>query len=164
MKKVKNKLKNPKMSLQIEPAEEINFQQPFTQAVKQQLKLSNTGTTPIAFKVKTTAPKQYVVRPNSGKILPGGFMEVVVILQPIKEAIPADVKCKDKFLIQSIEISQELGNESNLDVYNPKVAEKWTELEALKKSDPTSKLISESKIKCVYLAEISNLLINLIYI
>ena len=41
---------------------------PFTQLVKEVLTVSNPSPEPVAFKVKTTAPKQYCVRPNSGRI------------------------------------------------------------------------------------------------
>ncbi|XP_022867323.1 vesicle-associated protein 1-3-like isoform X2 [Olea europaea var. sylvestris] len=55
----------------------------------------------IAFKVKTTSPKRYCVRPNAGVVLPNSVCNVTVIMQAHKEA-PADMQCKDKFLIQSV--------------------------------------------------------------
>jgi hypothetical protein len=47
------------MSVEIEPFE-LSFQRPFTVEVAQTLTIKNPNSTPIAFKVKTTAPKQYV--------------------------------------------------------------------------------------------------------
>jgi len=47
-----------------------------TQLVKRSLQVSNPNNQPVAFKVKTTAPKQYCVRPNSGRIEPGEKVEV----------------------------------------------------------------------------------------
>jgi hypothetical protein len=44
--------------------------------VKRSLQVSNPNSQPVAFKVKTTAPKQYCVRPNSGRIEPGEKVEV----------------------------------------------------------------------------------------
>jgi hypothetical protein len=44
--------------------------------VKRSLQVSNPNNQPVAFKVKTTAPKQYCVRPNSGRIEPGEKVEV----------------------------------------------------------------------------------------
>jgi len=44
---------------------------PFTEVVTADLKLSNPSKKRICFKVKTTAPKQYCVRPNNGLIEPG---------------------------------------------------------------------------------------------
>ena len=49
---------------------------PFTEVSTATLKLSNPTTKPINFKVKTTAPKQYCVRPNAGAVQPGGSVEV----------------------------------------------------------------------------------------
>lgn len=43
----------------------------FTEIVTSELKLSNPTDDQIAFKVKTTAPRRYAVRPNSG-VLHGG--------------------------------------------------------------------------------------------
>ncbi|KMU87213.1 hypothetical protein CIHG_04657 [Coccidioides immitis H538.4] len=48
---------------------------------------------------------RYCVRPNSGRIEPGKHMEVQVLLQAMKEDPPLDVKCKDKFLVQSVAVS-----------------------------------------------------------
>lgn len=91
---------------------------PFTQVVRETLSVKNTISSPIAFKVKTTAPKQYCVRPNSGRVEPGETIEVLgksvshvyllltlVLLQPLKEEPPVDYKCRDKFLVQSVEIT-----------------------------------------------------------
>ena len=41
---------------------------PFTKLVKEILVIRNPNSEPVAFKVKTTIPKQYYVRPNSGRI------------------------------------------------------------------------------------------------
>jgi hypothetical protein len=48
------------MSVDIEPLE-LSFQRPFNVEVSQTLTIKNPNTTPVAFKVKTTAPKQYVI-------------------------------------------------------------------------------------------------------
>ena len=52
--------------------------------------------TVVAFKVKTTAPRQYCVRPNSGNVRAGDQVTVQVQLQPLKEEPPVGFKCKDK--------------------------------------------------------------------
>ncbi|KAJ4396434.1 phosphatidylinositol-binding protein scs2 [Gnomoniopsis smithogilvyi] len=95
------------MSVEIEPFE-LGFRRPFTVEVAQILKLRNTNKQPVAFKVKTTAPKQYCVRPNSGRIEPGHEVEVSVLLQAMKQDPPADAKSRDKFLVQSVLISGDL--------------------------------------------------------
>ncbi|KAJ1326411.1 vesicle-associated membrane protein-associated protein A [Microdochium nivale] len=92
------------MSVEIDP-QELGFQRPFTVEVKEALRIKNPNSHPIAFKVKTTAPKQYCVRPNSGRVEPGKEVEVAVILQAMKHEPPPDTKCRDKFLVQSVEIT-----------------------------------------------------------
>lgn len=49
---------------------------PLTQIVKRSLIIENNNREPVAFKVKTTAPKQYCVRPNQGRVEPGEKVEV----------------------------------------------------------------------------------------
>ncbi|KAK8099183.1 uncharacterized protein PG998_012424 [Apiospora kogelbergensis] len=92
------------MSVEIDP-QELGFHRPFTVEVSETLKIRNPNTTPVAFKVKTTAPKQYCVRPNSGRVEPGKEVEVQVILQAMKTEPPLDTRCRDKFLVQSVPIT-----------------------------------------------------------
>lgn len=54
----------------------------------------------VAFKVKTTSPKKYCVRPNAGIIKPYATCDFTVTMQAQHEA-PPDMHCKDKFLVQS---------------------------------------------------------------
>ncbi|XP_042409271.1 vesicle-associated protein 1-3-like isoform X4 [Zingiber officinale] len=61
--------------------------------------INNSGEC-IAFKVKTTSPKRYCVRPNTGIILPRSACDFTVTMQTLKEA-PSDFQLKDKFLVQS---------------------------------------------------------------
>lgn len=92
------------MSVEIDPLE-LGFRRPFTVEVANILKIRNPNKSPVAFKVKTTAPKQYCVRPNSGRIEPDHEVEVTVLLQAMKQDPPLDTKCRDKFLVQSVNIS-----------------------------------------------------------
>ncbi|XP_038890494.1 vesicle-associated protein 2-2-like [Benincasa hispida] len=64
------------------------------------VQLANNTHHHVAFKVKTTSPKKYCVRPNVGIILPKSTCEFSVIMQAQRVA-PPDMLCKDKFLIQS---------------------------------------------------------------
>lgn len=65
------------------------------------LQLVNNMDFNVAFKVKTTSPKKYCVRPNTGIIPPQSTCDVTVTMQAQKE-IPPDMQCKDKFLVQSV--------------------------------------------------------------
>ncbi|KAK3358885.1 PapD-like protein [Lasiosphaeria hispida] len=123
------------MSVEIDPLE-LGFRRPFTVEVAQQLKIKNPNASPIAFKVKTTAPKQYCVRPNSGRIEPGHEVSVSVLLQAMKTEPPADARCRDKFLVQSAIITgdKEFTN----------VAEIWDSVE--------KSAIIDKKIRVIWLA------------
>ncbi|KAF2223519.1 PapD-like protein [Elsinoe ampelina] len=125
------------MSVELEPAE-LGFKRPFTQEVSQILRLYNPGQLPVAFKVKTTAPKQYCVRPNSGRIDPKSEVEVQVLLQAMKEDPPLDARCRDKFLVQSIAI------DANNEFSN--IQQVWQHIEQTAKSN-----IQEKKIRVSFL-------------
>lgn len=105
--------------------------------VKRSLTVTNSNSQPVAFKVKTTAPKQYCVRPNSGRIEAGERIEVQVLLQPFKEEPPTSAKCRDKFLVQSAVITAD------------KETLPMTEFWAMQERDKEH--ISEHKIRCVFL-------------
>ncbi|KAA8536936.1 hypothetical protein F0562_029414 [Nyssa sinensis] len=76
----------------------------FTFELKKQsscaVRLINKSTHYLAFKVKTTSPKKYCVRPNTGIIEPKSTCDFTVTMQAQRVA-PPDMLCKDKFLIQS---------------------------------------------------------------
>ncbi|KAG9147738.1 hypothetical protein Leryth_014889 [Lithospermum erythrorhizon] len=65
------------------------------------MQLTNKTDQFIAFKVKTTNPKKYCVRPNAGIVLPGSTCNVAVAMQAQKES-PLEMQSKDKFLVQSV--------------------------------------------------------------
>ncbi|CAN6469259.1 unnamed protein product [Victoria cruziana] len=64
------------------------------------IQLFNTSDQYIAYKVKTTSPKKYCVRPNVGVVSPHSPCEIIVTMQA-QRAAPPDMHCKDKFLVQS---------------------------------------------------------------
>ncbi|KAJ1724946.1 phosphatidylinositol-binding protein scs2, partial [Coemansia biformis] len=111
---------------------------PFKALTNATLVLTNKNNGPAAFKVKTTAPKMYCVRPNAGRIEPGDSINIQISLQPMKEEPPADFKCRDKFLIQSIQISPEMESMP--------MTELWAMVEREAKSS-----ISEKKLRVRYL-------------
>lgn len=76
----------------------------------------------MAFKVKTTAPKLYCVRPNASIIGPNESIQISLILQGFTQPLPKDYKCKDKFLIVSLPCP-ELTDPS-------KVSDQWSALES----------------------------------
>ncbi|KAJ9539023.1 hypothetical protein OSB04_031756 [Centaurea solstitialis] len=85
--------------LTIEP-QELQFPFELKKQISCSMQLKNKTDSHVAFKVKTTNPKKYCVRPNTGIVLPHSTCDVVVTMQAQKEA-PPDMQCKDKFLLQS---------------------------------------------------------------
>ncbi|KAI3468936.1 hypothetical protein Pfo_025599 [Paulownia fortunei] len=86
--------------LNVEPLE-MKFPFELKKQISCSLQVSNKTENYVAFKVKTTNPKKYCVRPNTGIVLPRSTCDIVVTMQAQKEA-PADMQCKDKFLLQSV--------------------------------------------------------------
>ncbi|KAI9592591.1 PapD-like protein [Syncephalis fuscata] len=124
---------------------------PFNQMVKEVLLIHNPSTSPVAFKVKTTTPKQYCVRPNAGRIEPGETVDVqgkhittanlsylLLVLQPMREDPPPDFRCKDKFLVQSVAIPA--------DRDRLPISELWQLMERENRSEMT-----ERKLRCAFL-------------
>lgn len=86
------------MDVEIQPME-LKFKfQPNKQLVTI-LAVKNNSDHRVAYKIKTTAPKKYVVRPSSGVVEGKGVGNVQVIMQSQKE-YPNDFQ-KDKFMVQT---------------------------------------------------------------
>lgn len=79
------------------------------------------------------------MRPNSGRIEPLRTVEIQVLLQTMKEDPPLDVRCKDKFLVQSVTIPSDAAEGAN-------VSQIWAGIESTSKSS-----IQEKKIRVVFL-------------
>ncbi|XP_020841209.1 vesicle-associated membrane protein-associated protein A isoform X2 [Phascolarctos cinereus] len=86
--------------LLLDPPTDLKFKGPFTDVVTTNLKLRNPSDRKVCFKVKTTAPRRYCVRPNSGIIDPGLTVTVSVMLQPFD--YDPNEKSKHKFMVQTI--------------------------------------------------------------
>ncbi|KAG7088360.1 hypothetical protein E1B28_012364 [Marasmius oreades] len=127
------------MSVYLNPSSSLGFSRPLTVLVKRTLTITNPHDQPVAFKVKTTAPKLYCVRPNSGRVEPGQSTEVAVMLQPLKEEPPLNAKCKDKFLIQSTLITSEKEEKP--------LAEIWSTSDSTNEADT----VHQQKLKVLYL-------------
>lgn len=121
----------PAQLLIIEPANELKFVGPFCTAVSSYMRLTNPTEHIILFKIKTTAPKKYCVRPNCGILEPKNTIEIAIILQPF--IFDAAEKNKHKFMVQSM-IMPEGGDVS--------VDELWKEV------SPDD--LMDSKLRCVF--------------
>jgi hypothetical protein len=124
-------MSKPEQVLVLEPKTELHFKGPFNDVVTSYLKLSNPSERRVCFKVKTTAPKRYCVRPNNGLIEPFGSTTIAVMLQPIDFDNLND-KNKHKFMVQTLFAPEGDVNQENL----------WKEV--------NSDMIMDSKLKCVF--------------
>jgi hypothetical protein len=122
--------------------QDIAFTLPFTQVEQVFINLQNPNTGPVNFKVMTTAPTQYCVRPNFGRIEAGGSMEV---LFEMVARNPSRHSFVDKFLVQSIAAAsdQDLSSHARL-------------TQAVKKlygSPWTANFVQEKKLRVVHKKE-----------
>ena len=102
------------MSVNIVP-DNITYYPPFDEASKTaKITITNTTDESVTFKVKTTTPKNYCVKPNSEVLKPHQKMDVsIVYLGNDNELLLAHdpskpYRCKHKFLIESIPCPYEI--------------------------------------------------------
>merc|ERR1712136_115173 len=94
--------------LEMVPNDKIIFNPPFTSVSTASLMLKNSNASSyVAFKIKTTAPKRYCVRPNSGLLAPDDIMDVKVMLQP------GGTDEKHKFQVQTLIVDSDYNSLSN---------------------------------------------------
>ncbi|KAJ0970682.1 hypothetical protein J5N97_018641 [Dioscorea zingiberensis] len=84
--------------------EELTFEFELEKPSFCNLKVVNNTEHHVAFKVKTTSPRKYFVRPNTSVVQPWDSCTITVTLQAQKE-YPPDMQCKDKFLLQSTKVA-----------------------------------------------------------
>jgi hypothetical protein len=118
---------NPSYALDVSPETSLHFVLTRTDATGSEsegiprctMTLTHPGKSkePLAFKVKTTQPRRYLVRPNQGVIHPGSAETIALILvEKDKQSLlqsydrlgqSALDQSKDKFLVQSCVVSEE---------------------------------------------------------
>ncbi|KAJ1921165.1 phosphatidylinositol-binding protein scs2 [Mycoemilia scoparia] len=99
------------------------------------LNLTNKNSFGVLFKIKTTAPKQFCVRPNAGYLDPMQSVSVKIILQPQKDS--KQLNARDKFLVQSFQ--------DKIDAKSLTEKEAWALIESNHKPD-----VQEKKIRVRY--------------
>ncbi|KAK0167156.1 hypothetical protein PV327_004590 [Microctonus hyperodae] len=123
----------PEQVLIIEPQGELRFRGPFTGSpVTSYIKLINPTSQKVYFKIKTTAPRRYCVRPNNGMLKAKEIIEIAVCLQPF-EFDPTE-KNKHKFMVQTV-----IAPEGDTDDF---VNDVWKDID--------DDLVMEYKLKCVF--------------
>jgi hypothetical protein len=107
---------DPLGGLQLDPSNELRFKGPFDDFVTVSLTIKNPTEKRIAFKIKTTAPKRYCVKPNSGVLDSGHSMKVNVLLQPF--TYDPNEKNKHKFMVQYIYLNDSEMHMNVTDILN----------------------------------------------
>eukprot|EP00931_Biecheleriopsis_adriatica_P057315 TRINITY_DN33992_c0_g1_i1.p1 TRINITY_DN33992_c0_g1~~TRINITY_DN33992_c0_g1_i1.p1 ORF type:complete len:703 (-),score=137.07 TRINITY_DN33992_c0_g1_i1:32-2107(-) len=69
------------------------------------LRLQNVTDNQIAYKVKSTAPKNYSIKPGSGSIRAGEYHDVEIKRKTPEDGGSADTSKKDKFLVQAASVT-----------------------------------------------------------
>ncbi|XP_019750926.1 motile sperm domain-containing protein 2 [Hippocampus comes] len=111
--------------LDISPAEELSFGCGDTEK-KSLIILSNVAKNPLAFKVRTTAPEKYRVKPSSSTCEPGASIDIVVSLHGGSQASP-----QDRFLVMAAEMDN---------IGSQELAQFWKEVQKTK--------IMEHRLRC----------------
>ncbi|XP_044286265.1 motile sperm domain-containing protein 2 isoform X5 [Varanus komodoensis] len=135
--KVDFKTKNTKKALttfkgtllHISPAEELHFGSKETGEKKCLIVLTNVTKNTVAFKVRTTAPDKYRVKPSNSSCEPGTSLDIIVSLHG-----GCTASLQDRFLIMAAEMDQNFG------VGTQELAQFWKEV-------PRNKVM-EHRLRC----------------
>ncbi|KAL6750193.1 PapD-like protein [Haematococcus lacustris] len=93
-------------AVEVVPADGLRFRFAINKQLLATVSIHNPSDAKVAFKIKTTAPKKYVVRPSSGVVEPHSSVSVQVIMQAQKEVPPDLQNCKDKFMVQTTALAE----------------------------------------------------------
>ncbi|XP_070832532.1 motile sperm domain-containing protein 2 isoform X2 [Chaetodon trifascialis] len=130
--------------LDVSPAEELSFGSGETEK-KTLIILSNVTKNQVAFKVRTTAPEKYRVKPSSSHCEPGASIDIVVSLHGGSQASP-----QDRFLVMAAEMdnagSQELAQFWK-EVPKAKVMEHRLRCHVLESVKPPVSLLRDSPVE-----------------
>ena len=88
------------LNINVQPLKEIRFSGDFREMIVQTLEIKNPSKDVLYFKVKTTSPHRYVVKPHKGEIEGKGQVQIAVTLLPF--LYKPDYSYRDKFLLQVI--------------------------------------------------------------
>lgn len=129
-------IENLKMALSLNPDTDLIFKGPFNIVSTTALKLGNQGNERLAYKIKTTAPKRYCVKPNSGFLDPKQSVQIQVMLQPHTAGQPDD-RNKHKFMVQWVTVPDGFGDD----------------VDSFWKQDIKGMNVHDAKLKCVFVED-----------
>ncbi|KAL6612725.1 hypothetical protein LY90DRAFT_664758 [Neocallimastix californiae] len=145
-----------KKIIKLDPQNHLTFNGPFNIQKSSILKIKNITNSTIIFKVKATAPDNYIVNPNYGKIDANDVCvcEIKINSNIKDEEFPPDFKCNDKFLIQSVIIEDEeiIRNNHLLSELRDYIMQKFIEIDKQKKNNlkEVKKILYEEKLTVLY--------------
>eukprot|EP00123_Amoebidium_parasiticum_P019449 comp25720_c0_seq1/m.47023 comp25720_c0_seq1/g.47023 ORF comp25720_c0_seq1/g.47023 comp25720_c0_seq1/m.47023 type:complete len:229 (-) comp25720_c0_seq1:32-718(-) len=124
-----------KAQIKLDPPSELVFKDVRKGSSQVKLTITNlSADEAVHFKVKTTAPKRYCVRPNQGKIDASSSVEVMLILQQLgSDEVRTDKA--DKFLVQAVSAP---ADRDTKDVFN----------------DVPKDVLTEVKLRCKFQVEL----------
>uniref|UniRef100_A0A6P4EGL4 Vesicle-associated membrane protein-associated protein A n=1 Tax=Drosophila rhopaloa TaxID=1041015 RepID=A0A6P4EGL4_DRORH len=94
--------------LSLDPCDGIVFEGPFDRSVCKKLVIRNPSDSQrVAFKMKTTTPKLFFVRPNIGILEPGEKVNVDIFMQPLLQEPPQK---RHKFLLLAAEATGDMSD------------------------------------------------------
>lgn len=112
---------------------------PIKEEAHEKLELKNTSNRRLAYKIKTTLPKLYCVRPNASIVEAGQTVSVSILRQPKEQPVQGE-RIKDKFLVLSHVVDEE-----HQAIAESDMAQLWSEFEKDKVN------LDQQKIKVNYL-------------
>jgi hypothetical protein len=145
----------PNSSVTLEPADSLAFRLQAQAAPQAVLTIRNVSDErKIAFKVKTTRPLRYLVRPNQGLLAPNGSASVMVILQQkdCDELLRLDPSerqlSNDKFLVQSLFV-----DDSFFELVKTKSAKEMADELTNMWAHTDKKALANKKLRCRFLQD-----------
>jgi len=90
--------------LYLSPAQEVVFSTSPLGDLTGKVSLTNTSGKPLGYKIKTTSPEKYRVRPSTGSISPGQSVTVEIHVSGQKEVASLS---RDKFLVTAVLLDRE---------------------------------------------------------
>jgi hypothetical protein len=138
----------PVTLLSVDPPREFVFQGTTGVEEQQTLTLTNTTDGFVSYKVKTTSPDAYLVRPSAGCLAKGKSVQVKVLLQPNTRS--AAVENKDRFLLLCVktETDRKLEKEEWEALQKPEL--EWVRLSVSFRSPELSPPSEEADLKARY--------------
>lgn len=130
--------------LQLTPAETILFQKSNGNELVGNVEILNVSKKPVTYKIKTTAPDKFRVRPSSGTLSPNKSAIINVVLQKGHQIQPLN---RDKFLVMCIALPNDA-----------QTADEITNL--WKNVNASSTDVEQHRLKCAMPTNITTAIIN----